>query len=168
MCGMFEPLGFIGVIAAPLILQRPLGFARIQNPLGGASSLTRGLGSLPPKTIVRRQCLAFTRSTSSLPSKELVMNRMSLIAVAGTLALLCGEAFAQSKADRCAAYAREAARSTPTSTGVVRGAARGAVGGAIFGDAGRGAALGAAVGGTRRVAQRGRSYQSYYNECMRR
>ena len=78
------------------------------------------------------------------------------------------DAMAQSKADRCAAYARNAAHSTPTTTGVARGAARGAVGGAIFGDAGRGAAAGAIVGGTRRVAQRSRSYQSYYNECMSR
>ena len=75
---------------------------------------------------------------------------------------------AQTKSERCEAYAREAARQTPTTTGAARGAARGAVGGAIVGDAGRGAAAGAIVGGTRRVAQRSRSYQSYYNECMSR
>jgi len=79
------------------------------------------------------------------------------------------DAIAQTKSERCAAYARDAARSTPTTTGVARGAARGAVGGAIVGgDAGRGAAAGAVIGGTRRAVQRGRSYQSYYNECMRR
>jgi hypothetical protein len=82
---------------------------------------------------------------------------------------ICGEAAAQSKADRCAAYARSAAQATPTTTGVARGAARGAVGGAVFGgDAGRGAAAGAVVGGTRRAVQKSRSYQSYYDECMRR
>jgi hypothetical protein len=80
-----------------------------------------------------------------------------------------GSAFAQTKADRCAAYARNAAQSTPTTTGAARGAARGTVGAAIAGgDAGRGAAAGAIVGGTRRAAQRSRSYQSYYDECMRR
>jgi hypothetical protein len=79
------------------------------------------------------------------------------------------QAVAQSKSERCSAYARDAARSTPTTTGAARGAARGAMTGAVLGgDAGTGAAIGAVVGSSRRAAQRSRSYQSYYNECMRR
>ena len=99
------------------------------------------------------------------------MKRTIIAAVgAASLALVgAGDALAQSKSEQCAAYAREAARSTPTTTGAARGAARGAVGGAIVGgDSGRGAAAGAAIGATRKAAQRGRSYQSYYDECMRR
>ena len=96
---------------------------------------------------------------------------MRSIVVAATALLVVSAfdaAWAQSKSERCAAYARNAAASTPTTTGAARGAARGAIGGAIAGDAGRGAAAGAAIGATRRVAQRSRSYQSYYNECMSR
>jgi len=96
------------------------------------------------------------------------MKSFILAATALLLVSAYDTAWAQSKSERCAAWARNAARSTPTTTGVARGAARGAVGGAIFGDAGRGAAAGAVIGGTRRVAQRSRSYQSYYNECMSR
>lgn len=82
---------------------------------------------------------------------------------------VCSSAQAQSKSERCAAYARDAARNSPTTTGPGRGAARGAAGAAVFGgDAGKGAAAGALVGGARRVAQRGRSERSYYDECMRR
>ena len=92
-----------------------------------------------------------------------------LIAAASALLLFCADpSLAQTKSERCAAYARQAMASTPTTTGVARGAARGAVTGAIFGDAGRGAAIGAATGGTRKVAQKSRSYNSYYNECMAR
>ena len=94
------------------------------------------------------------------------------LAVVATIAfasvITLNNAPAQTKADNCAAYAREASRQTPTTTGVARGAARGAIGGAVFGDAGRGAATGAVVGGTRKVAQKSRSYRSYYDECMRR
>ncbi|HXZ21450.1 MAG TPA: glycine zipper family protein [Pseudolabrys sp.] len=90
------------------------------------------------------------------------------VAAVALAAVAFNTAMAQTRSESCAAYAREAARQTPTTTGVARGAARGAVGGAIFGDAGRGAAAGAVVGGTRRVAQRSRSYQFYYNECMSR
>jgi hypothetical protein len=77
-------------------------------------------------------------------------------------------AMAQSKSERCEAYARNAASSTPTTTRVARGAARGAVIGSIGGNAGRGAGVGAVVGGTRRVAQKSRSYQYYYDSCMSR
>lgn len=77
-------------------------------------------------------------------------------------------AVAQTKADRCASYAREARANTPTSTGVVRGAARGTVVGAITGHTGRGAAVGAAVGGTRHAIQKNRSYEYYYDRCMNR
>lgn len=96
------------------------------------------------------------------------MKSTIFVALALASIIACGDASAQSKSERCAAYARGAAGSTPTTTGVARGAARGAVIGSISGNAGRGAGIGAAVGGTRRVAQRGRSYQSYYNECMAR
>jgi hypothetical protein len=41
--------------------------------------------------------------------------------------LVSGNASAQTKAEQCAAYARDAARSTPTTTAAARGAARGAV-----------------------------------------
>ncbi len=93
-----------------------------------------------------------------------------LIAAAVTFVSLVplGNAMAQTKSERCAAYAREAARQSPTTTGAARGAARGAIGGAIAGDAGRGAAAGAAIGATRRVVQKSRSYQYYYNQCMSR
>jgi hypothetical protein len=76
-------------------------------------------------------------------------------------------AIAEAKSERCAAYAHNAAGSTPTTAGVARGAARGAIVGSISGNAGRGAGVGAVVGGTRRVAQKSRSYQSYYYDCMR-
>lgn len=97
----------------------------------------------------------------------------TMIVAAGALALIGlfvdGEAFAQSRADQCAAYARNAARNTPTSTGVVRGAVRGAVTARVLGGDTRGAArVGAVVGGTRRAAQKGRSYQFYFDQCMAR
>lgn len=75
-------------------------------------------------------------------------------------------AVAETKVERCEAYARNAAAQTPTTTGVARGAARGAIGGAIVGEAGRGAAAGAVIGGTRRAVQKGHSYTHYYNKCM--
>jgi hypothetical protein len=91
------------------------------------------------------------------------------VAVAFASVTACNAALAQTKEERCAAYAREAARSTPATTGAARGAARGAVGGAIVGgNAGRGAAVGAGVGAVRHGAQKSRSYQSYYDECMSR
>jgi len=78
-----------------------------------------------------------------------------------------GDALAYTKADHCNAYARDAAQGTPATTGVARGAARGAVVGSISGNAGRGAATGAVVGGVRRGAQKNRSYQYYFDQCMR-
>jgi len=97
--------------------------------------------------------------------------KFAIVAVSALLALglASDPATAQSKSDRCAAYARDAAHSTPTTTGGARGAARGAVAGAVLGGhAATGAAVGAVVGSSRRAAQRSRSYQSYYNECMRK
>jgi len=93
-----------------------------------------------------------------------------MIVVAGMLfaGLSGSDAAAQSKSERCDYYAHNAMANTPTSTGVVRGAARGTVVGAITGHTGRGAAVGAAVGGTRRVVQKNRSYQYYYDSCMSR
>jgi len=98
------------------------------------------------------------------------------VAVAFAAVTVSNAALAQTKAEKCAAYARNATASTPTTTGPVRGAARGAaagaIGGAIAGNAGKGAGIGAAVGagvGTARgAAQKSRSYQSYYDECMSR
>ena len=96
--------------------------------------------------------------------------------VAGVFALFSAfsAACAQPKAERCDAYARQAASATPTTTGPLRGAARGAavgaIGGAIGGNAGQGAgvgaATGAAVGTARGAAQKARSYQWYYDDCM--
>ena len=92
-----------------------------------------------------------------------------VVAVAFASVIAFNNAMAQTKDEKCAAYAREAASQTPATTGAARGAARGAVGGAIVGgDAGRGAAASAVVGATRKAAQKGRSYQSYYDECMKR
>lgn len=100
------------------------------------------------------------------------MHKLSLTtkiaAISILYVLMSGTASAQSKADQCAYYARNAMANTPTSTGVVRGAARGTVVGAIAGNAGTGAAVGAAVGGTRRAIQKNRSYQYYYDQCMSR
>ena len=96
------------------------------------------------------------------------MNPAVIFAIVFASVLPFNSALAQTKSEKCAAYAREAARQTPTTTGVARGAARGAVGGAIAGDAGRGAAAGAVVGGVRRTAQKSRSYQYYYDQCMKR
>ena len=90
------------------------------------------------------------------------------LAVAVASVNVSNNAIAQTKSERCAAYARNAAGSTPTTTGAARGAVRGAIVGSISGNAGRGAGIGAVVGGTRRAAQRSRSYQSYYDACMRR
>jgi Glycine-zipper domain len=72
------------------------------------------------------------------------------VAVASVIAF--NNAIAQTKSERWAAYARNAAGSTPTTTGAGRGAARGAIVGSISGNARRGAGVGAVVGGTRRVA----------------
>lgn len=92
-----------------------------------------------------------------------------LMAVAFAFVTLCNAAQAQTKQEKCAAYARDMTRSTPATTGAARGAARGAVGGAIVGGSpGRGAAAGAATGAVRHGAQKSRSYQSYYDECMSR
>jgi hypothetical protein len=96
------------------------------------------------------------------------MKLTALFAVVAVFVIASNHAMAQTKSERCAAYARSAAGSTPTTTGVARGAARGAVAGSISGNAGRGAGVGAVVGGTRRVAQKSRSYRYYYDECMRR
>jgi hypothetical protein len=96
------------------------------------------------------------------------MKGLFCTAVAFASVVAWDSAVAQTKAERCDAYARNAAAQTPTTTGVARGAARGAIGGAIFGDAGRGAAVGAIVGGTRRAVQKSHSYNYYYDECMRR
>ena len=104
------------------------------------------------------------------------MKVVTIFAITIAVVATFNPALAQSKAERCAAYARQATASTPTTTGPVRGAARGAaagaVGGAIVGNAGRGAgigaAAGAAVGTARGAAQKSRSYQYYYDDCMRR
>lgn len=97
------------------------------------------------------------------------MKSITLITVAAIAGItMHAPAMAQTKAQNCEAYARNAARATPTTTGAARGAARGAIVGSISGDAGRGAAIGAGVGATRRVAQKSRSYSWYYNQCMSR
>jgi hypothetical protein len=90
-----------------------------------------------------------------------------LVAIVASV-ITCEWATAQTKSERCAAYAHNSAASTPTTTGVARGAVRGAVVGSFGANAGRGAAVGAAVGGTRRVVQKNRSYQYYYDQCMAR
>ena len=101
-------------------------------------------------------------------SRRIALPLAFLVAIAGATATPDSAALAQTtKAERCANYAHNAARNTPTSTGVARGAARGALVGSIGGEAGRGAGIGAVTGGTRKAVQRNRSYQSYYNECMR-
>jgi hypothetical protein len=91
------------------------------------------------------------------------------LAAAGALvlALIACDAQAYTKAERCDAYARDATARTPTSTGVGRGAARGAVVGAVAGNAGAGAATGAVVGTARKANQKHKSYQYYYDSCMR-
>ena len=95
------------------------------------------------------------------------MIRVVLGTTLGLLFMAAGtSALAQTKAQHCAAYAQQAMRATPSTTGPGRGAARGAIGGAIVGDAGAGAAAGAVVGTARRAAQKNRSYQYYYNNCM--
>ena len=92
-----------------------------------------------------------------------------IAALGACLVLACSTpASAQSKAQRCEAYARDATRATPTRSNAVRGAVGGAVIGSFSGNAGSGAAIGAGVGATRRVAQKRRSYSWYYNDCMRR
>lgn len=92
-----------------------------------------------------------------------------LYAVLGVASVVaCDNALAQTKADQCAASAKQAAAGAGTTTGAARGAARGAAGAAIIGgDSGKGAAAGAVVGGVRKRAQSNRSYQSYYDECMK-
>ena len=74
-------------------------------------------------------------------------------------------AMAQTKADQCASYAKQAAAGAGTSTSAARGAAGAAI---VGGDSGKGAAAGAVVGGVRKRTQANRSYQSYYDECMKR
>jgi hypothetical protein len=108
--------------------------------------------------------------------KENLMKLGILVAAAFATVTLSNAALAQTKEEKCAAYARNAAASTPTTTGVARGAARGAaagaVGGAITGNVGGGAGVGAAVGAgvgmARGAAQKSRSYQYYYDECMKK
>ena len=91
------------------------------------------------------------------------------------LTVMWGTAFvahAMSPAD-CAA---EADRASRNHTSVVGGAARGAAGGAVLGavvggnrrGAGRGAAVGAVVGGAVQANRKHNTYQSVYDECMRR
>lgn len=84
------------------------------------------------------------------------------------LAVASAPAMAQTKSDRCATYAHDAAASTPTTTGVARGAVRGAVIGSFGANAGRGAGVGAIVGGSRKAIQKNRSFQYYYDQCMAR
>jgi hypothetical protein len=81
--------------------------------------------------------------------------------------LAADEVAAQSKTQRCSDYAHQATQNTATTTGPVRGAARGAIIGGIAGNAGTGAAIGAGLGTTRKVVQKNRSYQYYYDNCMR-
>ena len=68
------------------------------------------------------------------------MKFVTLLAVAVASVATFNAALAQSKSEKCAAYARQATAATPTTTGPVRGATRGAaagaVGGAIAGNAG--------------------------------
>jgi hypothetical protein len=94
---------------------------------------------------------------------------VSGLAAAAIVTLLQGDlAIAATKSQRCQAYAHNVARSTPRRGGPVRGALVGAGIGSFSGNAGAGAAIGAGVGLTRRVVQRGRSYNYYYNRCMAR
>lgn len=99
------------------------------------------------------------------------MKTLTMAVIGTAVALSLGfmqDAQAASKQQKCQEYARNAARATPTTTGAARGAARGAVAGAVLGgNAGRGAAAGAVVGGTRKAVQKTRSYDYYYNSCMR-
>lgn len=99
-----------------------------------------------------------------------IISKAATAVAACTLAsLIAGStALAQTRTEQCDLYARGQSQSTPTTSGLARGAIVGAAAGEAFGSgAGRGAAYGAAVGGTRKAAQRGRSYQSYYDRCMR-
>jgi hypothetical protein len=85
-----------------------------------------------------------------------------------SLAVAAGDgAAAQSKSQRCSDYAHQMTQNTATTTGPLRGAARGAIVGGIAGNAGTGAAIGAGLGTTRKVVQKNRSYQYYYDNCMR-
>lgn len=93
---------------------------------------------------------------------------MVFLFCAAVIVPLSGQTAAQTKADRCDIYARNAMAATPTSTGPLRGAARGAVVGGVFGNAGAGAAGGAVLGTARRAAQKSHSYQYYYDSCMAR
>jgi hypothetical protein len=77
-------------------------------------------------------------------------------------------AVAATRSQRCEAYAHNMARSAPTRGGPVRGAAAGAAIGSFGAAAGAGAAIGAGVGVTRRVVQRSRAYNYYYDRCMGR
>ena len=91
------------------------------------------------------------------------------LALAACAMLVQGDAaVAATRSQRCEAYAHNMARSAPTRGGPVRGAAAGAAIGSFGAAAGAGAVIGAGVGVTRRVAQRSRAYNSYYDRCMGR
>jgi hypothetical protein len=79
--------------------------------------------------------------------------------------LVVGEADARSRSSRCREWARE--QGPRPAGGAVRGAALGAVGGAILGRPGLGAAAGAGVGAAHAASRRDRSFNYYYNRCMR-
>jgi hypothetical protein len=103
------------------------------------------------------------------------MRTHPLFTVATCLFLAVGFTFPQgeaavaaTKSQRCEAYAHNMARSAPTRGGPVRGALVGAGIGSFSASAGAGAAIGAGVGATRRVLQRSRAYNYYYNRCMGR
>ncbi len=80
----------------------------------------------------------------------------------------------QSKADKCKAYATQAAQNSTSSTSAMRGAARGAVidnnngagGVGSYGNGNNAAAKGAVVGAARKGAQKNNAYQTNYDQCM--
>jgi hypothetical protein len=112
--------------------------------------------------------IGFVRSDEDKTMMRIGTGLAAAALILGTAAAP-NSAMAQTKADQCATYAKEAAAGAGTSTGPARGAARGAAGAAIIGgDSGKGAAAGAVVGGVRKRTQANRSYQSYYDECMKR
>jgi hypothetical protein len=103
------------------------------------------------------------------------MRKRRLLSLATCFVLAAGftlpegdAAVAATKSQRCETYAHNAARSAPTRGGPVRGALVGAGIGSFGAAAGAGAAIGAGVGATRRVVQRSRAYNYYYNRCMGR
>jgi len=98
-----------------------------------------------------------------------VVSLSVFLAISAFLASFAGDAaLAATKTQRCEAYAHKMARASPTRGGPVRGAVVGGAIGSFSASAGAGAALGAGVGATRRVAQRGRSYRTYFDRCMAR